>query len=247
MAAINTSRIERALDRHAVAAVQVSGGRDSVAMLYALRPWWDRLRVYHLDTGDRFPELAALMDRIAADVSVEAVRSDAHAVHNALGLPSDLVPVDNEPIGRMVSGKVLALQSRYSCCWQTIMAPMHQRMLQDGVTLIFRGQRATDFSAEPVADGTMIDGVELAFPIHQWTDAQVDAYVDTLGLPMPAFYAEGMRTTPDCMHCTAWMGDGRLPYLRRHHPEVAVTVESRIQFIKAAIQDQLATFEEVTP
>lgn len=245
MAATNAKAVEGALARHERVALQLSGGRDSVAALYAMRPWWGRLTVYHLDTGDEFPEVTALIQAIAQDVPVQIIHSSVHAVHAQHGLPSDLVPADNEPLGRMVAGASLALTSRFTCCWHTIMHPMHQRMLDDGVTLIVRGQRSTDYVKEPAPAGVLVDGVELLFPIHHWTDAEVDGYVAGLGLPMPGFYAEGMRTTPDCMGCTAWLGDGRHAYMRRHHPERAGQVAQRIQIIRRAVEAQLANFDEV--
>lgn len=245
MLMVDTKAIESALSRHQRVALQLSGGRDSVAALYAMHPWWDRLTVYHLDTGDEFPEVTALVQAIAQDVPVEIIRSNVHEVHARIGLPSDLVPADNEPLGRMVGGATLALTSRFTCCWHTIMAPMHQRMLDDGVTLMVRGQRSGDYVREPAPAGLLFDGVELLFPIHRWSDAQVDEYVAGLGLPMPSFYAEGMHTTPDCMACTAWLGDGRHAYMRHHHPERASQVAIQIRTIRRAVEAQLANFNEV--
>lgn len=62
------SAIESALNRHKKVAVEVSGGRDSLACLYLLRPYWNRFWVYWLNSGDSFPEVVQLMERVRARV-----------------------------------------------------------------------------------------------------------------------------------------------------------------------------------
>lgn len=233
--------------QHQRVAFQLSGGRDSVAALYAMRSWWGQMTVYHLDTGDRFPEVAAVVEAISRQVPVLAVKSSAQDFRSAYGDPADVVPVDNEPLGRMVSGNAVGILSRYTCCANVIMAPMHARMRADGITLIVRGQRASDYHREPAPQGVALDGVELLFPIHEWSSSDVDAFVAQQGLPVAPFYREGMSSTPDCMGCTAWLSEGRLAYMRRHHPEAAMAVAAKVQTIRAEVARQLSTFEEVTP
>lgn len=236
------------MQRHERIAFQLSGGRDSVAALYAMSGWWDLMTVYHLDTGDRFPEVASVIDRVQADVPVVVVPSSAQAFRAAHGMPADIVPSDNEPAGTMLSGNPTSLVSRFVCCAHVIMAPMHQRMLADRITLIVRGQRASDYVTAPAPQGVDIGGIELLFPIHDWTDGDVDAFIAANSLPVGDFYANGMSTTPDCMGCTAWLGDGRLSYMTTRHPEQAASVRSRIQQIRAEVARQLQSFDdEVLP
>ena len=52
------------IERHDLIALQLSGGRDSIACLYLLKPYWDRLTVYWLDTGAAFPETVSLMQQV---------------------------------------------------------------------------------------------------------------------------------------------------------------------------------------
>lgn len=229
--------------RHERIAFQLSGGRDSVAALYAMSGWWDQMTVYHLDTGDRFPEVARVIERIQSDVPVTIVQSSAQAFRTAHGMPADIVPADNEPAGQFLSANPVGLVSRFVCCAHVIMVPMHQRMLDDGITLIVRGQRASDYVREPAPQGVDIGGMELLFPIHDWSDQDVDAFIEDQGLPVGDFYAAGMSTTPDCMGCTAWLGDGRLAYMADRFPAQAADVRARIQTIRAEVARQLKTFE----
>ncbi|MCH8180269.1 MAG: phosphoadenosine phosphosulfate reductase family protein [Proteobacteria bacterium] len=239
MATINHRDIAACLARHERVAFQLSGGRDSVAALYAMRNWWPLMTVYHLDTGDQFPELAAVVDRIALDVPVLRVRSDAPAIRAMLGDPSDVVPVDNTPFGRLVSGRDVRIVSRYECCAQVVMLPLHERMTSDGITLIVRGQRHEDYATAPMRSGQRDGQFEVLYPIEEWSAADVDAFIASNQLPVAPFYAEGMKTTPDCMTCTAWWGEGRMGYLRRHHPQTAADVSERMRVIAIEVDRQL--------
>jgi SAM-dependent methyltransferase len=127
-------------------AFQFSGGRDSTAALYVLRERWPQMAVYHLDTGDQFPETRAVVAQVEADllragVVLQRIVSDVKQVRETHGYPVDLVPVDNTDFGRLVSGESLKLTGRYECCARSLMAPMHARMIEDGITLIVRAQR----------------------------------------------------------------------------------------------------------
>lgn len=242
---IDHTQIAAAIDRHDRVAFHLSGGRDSVAALYAMRPYWGRMTVYHLDTGDQFPEVASVIARVQGNgVDLVRIQSSSPDFHRAVGLPSDLVPVDNEAFGRMVSGEKVAITSRYACCASVIMRPIHERMLADGITLIVRGQRRQDFASPPMLSGQSDGGIELLFPIEDWTDDQVDQFIQEGGLPVAPFYAAGMKTTPDCMGCTAWWGDGRLGYMKANHPARHAEVELRIAVISQEICRQFAALTD---
>jgi len=53
---------------HDKMALQFSGGKDSLALAYLLKPYWGRLTFYHLDTGDLLPEIRDLVALFAAKV-----------------------------------------------------------------------------------------------------------------------------------------------------------------------------------
>lgn len=236
---INKSAIEEAVSRHEKIAFQFSGGRDSVAALYVMRPWWSCLTAYFLDSGDPFPETLAIVDRVSSELPITVVRSDVKRYHAEVAWPADVVPVDNTPIGQLVSGRAQTLTSRYQCCWDNKMRPLHQRMLDDGITLIVRGQREEDYARAPARSGDVDGGIELLFPIESWSTAEVNAYCRDNDLPMAPWYAEGASHGSDCMHCSAWLDDGRMPYLKKHHPQVYRAVRKRLGVIRAEIERQL--------
>ena len=68
------------LDRHGRGALQFSGGKDSLALVYLLRPQWDRLTLYHVDTGDLLPEVREIVDTVEAMVpDFRRIETDAKA------------------------------------------------------------------------------------------------------------------------------------------------------------------------
>lgn len=244
--------LEDAFRRHRRIAFQYSGGRDSTAALYLLRPYWDRMQVYFLDTGEAYPETLAVLEQVERDMGkpIERIHGDVARVRIEHGLATDVLPVDNTELGRMVSGRNVRLISRYECCARSLMAPMHARMLADGITLIVRGQRDEDYATPPLRSGAVENGIESLYPVQDWTTAQVDAYLKDNGLPVAAFYAAGMPHGSDCMGCTAWWGEGRAAYLRKNHPAAHERYVQRMHVIRRAIDRQLGTlenFEEAQP
>lgn len=233
-----------ALERHEHVAYQLSGGRDSIAALFAMRAFWNRLTVYHLDTGDQFPETRAVVDAVSRLVPVTRVVSSSKQYHDQVGLPSDVVPVDNLPFGRMVSGNPIKIVSRYDCCGAVLMLPLYQRMVSDNITLIVRGQRDGDYTRAPIRSGQSDGTFEVLFPIQHWTDLDVDSFIRELKLPVGGFYEAGMSTTPDCMGCTAWWGEGRLGYLRDRYPAKHAEVVDKIALIRNEIDRQYNTIAQ---
>lgn len=235
------------LNRHdGHVAFQFSGGRDSTAALYLLRPHWGRIScVYHVDTGDQFPETRAVVDRVRADlkaaqVRFEVIHTDVAAQRDQWGYPSDLVPVDNTAIGTMVSGREMRLRGRYDCCAAALMNPLHARVLADEMTLLVRGQRDEEYAAPPMRSGDRADGIEVLYPIQSWTGEEVSSYLADAGLPVAPFYALGVKRAPECMGCTAWWDEGRAAYMREHHPAEHMVLVHRLHDIRAEINRQAA-------
>jgi 3'-phosphoadenosine 5'-phosphosulfate sulfotransferase (PAPS reductase)/FAD synthetase/ubiquinone/menaquinone biosynthesis C-methylase UbiE len=238
-----TDPVDSAFSRHENIAFQFSGGRDSTAALYLLRPYWDRMTVYHLDTGDQFPETQAVVNAVSQHVGVVRITSDVHRIREEHGMPSDVVPVDNTPVGQMVSGREVRLQSRYDCCWRSLMSPMHERMRSDGITLIVRGQRDDEYANPPKRSGGTGDGFEVLYPIQSWSAGEVNAFLQDNALPVAPFYERGARRAPECMGCTAWWDEGRADYLRVFHPAAFDSYEKRMRVIRIEVDRQLAMLE----
>lgn len=245
MQELDFSAIDAAFARHERIAFHFSGGRDSTAALYAMRPYWGRMKIYHIDTGDQFPETVRVVNAVEKDVGhIERLYSDVHAVRREFGFASDVVPVDNQAgLGTAMSGRVIKIIPRYECCARTLMLPMHQRMLNDGVTLIVRGQRDAEFSAPLTRSGFTDGQVELLFPIQHWSNSDVMAFIKVNQLPLAPYYDAGMKQAPECMRCTAWWGEGRMRYLRENHPEQHAQASQLMRAIKGEIDRQYETME----
>lgn len=231
------------LPRHNRIALQLSGGRDSLACLYLLRPWWHLLTVYWCNTGDAFPETVEIMDFVRQEVPyfVE-IDGKQPGIVAQYGIPSDIVPASHTPIGLAGSGKQGPLiQDRYSCCFRVFMHPMAERMIADGVTLVIRGQRADDKLKAPIRSGHVENGIEYLFPIEDWDAQQVMTYLREQGAPIPRFYLT-LDGAPDCMTCSAYWEHGVSAYLKQHHPSAHVEVQARLDFIKEAVADSIANF-----
>jgi phosphoadenosine phosphosulfate reductase len=230
------------IDSHERIALQVSGGRDSIACLFLMRPYWDRVTVYWLDTGAAYPETESVMEQIRAMVpNFVRVQGQQPEVIEQFGLPTDILPVSATPMG--VSNGGIPMQDRYSCCLRSIMLPLHQRMIEDGITLIIRGQKNADRLKSIVRSGETHDGIEYLFPIEEWDTKRVMAYLIEQGAPIPRFY-EMLNGTPDCMTCSAYWEEGASAYLKRYHYPQYQETQRRLDIIREAIGTHIAAFNQ---
>lgn len=231
--------------RHSKIALQFSGGRDSLACLYLLKPYWDRLTVYWCNTGAAYPETLALIAEVRAMVPHFAeIHGGQPAVIEQFGLPSDMVPVSATPVGLAVNatGTVL-MQDRYSCCIRSMNAPTHARMIEDGITLVIRGQKNADRLKAPMRSGHIEDGIEYLFPIEDWDTKQVMGYLEEQGASIPRFY-EMMSNAPDCMTCSAYWEEGAGAYLKRYHHIEFKEYQRRLDIIAQAVGGHIAAFNQ---
>lgn len=236
--------LQHVIDRHKNIALQLSGGRDSIACLYLMRPYWDRLTVYWCDTGAAYPETVALMQKIRDAVpSFAVIEGQQPQVIAQHGIPTDILPASATPMGVNGSGKGALMQDRYTCCLRSIMLPLHQRMLDDGITLIIRGQKTADRLKSIVRSGETHDGIEYLFPIEDWDTAQVMAYLTEHGAPIPRFY-QMLNSAPDCMTCSAYWEEGAAGYLKRYHHGQYLANQTRLSIINAAVGEHIAAFNK---
>ncbi len=230
------------IDRHHKIALQLSGGKDSLACLWLMKPYWDRLTVYWCNTGDAFPETIAVMEQIRAMVPhfVE-IAGNQPAVIAQFGIPTDILPASATPMG--VANGGVPMQDRYSCCLRSFMLPMHQRMLEDGITLIIRGQKNADALKGPLRSGDVDGGIEYLFPIEDWSARQVMDYLRQENAPIPRFY-EVLDEAPDCMTCSAWWEKGAAKYLKRYHGGAYQEVQARLETIRVVVDGSIAHFND---
>lgn len=226
------------LARHAGRiALQLSGGKDSLATALVMRPLWPQLTLYWLDSGSAFPEVRESVDAIEAlGARVVRVQADQPGCVRRHGFPADVVPVSHTPLGIMARhSDDHPIQSRYDCCARVLWQPMSDRMRADDITLIIRGEKGADRLRGPLRNGSVADGIEYLFPIEDWTDADVMRYLAEQGVPIPRFYGL-MHSSPDCMDCSAWWEENRAAYLREYHPEAHARYLDRLVYIGEAVQ-----------
>ena|SRR4249920_277111 len=228
--------------RHRKVALSLSGGKDSLACLYLLRPFWERLTVYWLNSGDAFPETHEMMARIRAMVpSFKELQGRQPEVIAKDGWPSDIVPYRYTTFSNAAHGPTpFKVQHRYECCVRSMMLPMYEQMMADGATCIIRGKRHDEDDKTGLMSGYVdLNGIELQFPIFDWTSAQVHEYLKAQGVELPMFYKYGGDHSVDCMHCTAYWEDGHGPYLKAEHPVLFEEWNRRMKLITGAVNEAL--------
>jgi 3'-phosphoadenosine 5'-phosphosulfate sulfotransferase (PAPS reductase)/FAD synthetase len=220
-------------------ALHFSGGKDSLACLYMYRHRWKDMYVVWANTGSLYPEMQAYMDKWKAILPhfVE-VKTDQPKQIAENGWPVDVLPVNNMPLGRVISGSDGPLMQPYtSCCATNIWFPLHEATLKLGVTEVIKGQRVEDGFKSLARNGTEFQGLTYIMPIEDWTTDEVFAYLNMMEVELPPGYTDGEKTGRDCWDCTAFLADNQrrianLPEDRKNE------IKRRLGIIKKSIDDQ---------
>lgn len=222
------------MKNHDCVVLEFSGGRDSLAVLQLLQPWPDNLHVVHLDTCDAPPETERLVRGMAARFGdkFHIVRSSSYAVRAEYGHPSPVVMSD-----KPFFAEAPLMQTQFECCLRTIMVPLHQYVLGLGATMIIRGQRGSDCHKNPAEHLSVNDGIVIAYPVNDKTDAEIDAICGDL---LPSFY-EFTKDAPDCMTCTGYWGRGYQEWLRSVDKKLADDRKERVSALIASLVPILRT------
>jgi phosphoadenosine phosphosulfate reductase len=228
------------LDRHTKIALSYSGGKDSRACVQMFKDRLDAITIYHLDTGDLLPEMRASVAEIETSAPhFVRVSTDVSGWIAANGLPTDLLPFGNHPVGYQLGHAVAPLVSRYDCCYANLMWPLFERVMNDGCTLLIRGTKRVDMPRLPAENGQVIGGVELYYPLQDWSNEQVFAYLALQGVKLPRVY-DYVVNSPECARCSAWWGEGRSAYLKKYHPALWLEYDARLQVVIDAVAPSLA-------
>lgn len=232
--------IAEAMAVHYRPVLKFSGGKDSLACLHLLRPWWDRITVLWANAGDPYPQTIEQMERVRQLVPhfVEVAGPGyirTHATEQTY--PADMVPWGATAFGRACTPAAprFKLHSTLECCAANVWRPMQNKLWELGADLVIRGERESEAHRPPIVNG-MVDqqngGMQL-IPIRSWSKGEVFAYLRSEGVEIPRQYAYGMGSL-DCMHCTGHLFEagGKLSYLTDHHPQVAIEYERRLRLIQ---------------
>jgi 3'-phosphoadenosine 5'-phosphosulfate sulfotransferase (PAPS reductase)/FAD synthetase len=218
--------------------LQYSGGKDSLACLYLLRPRWHEITVAWVNTGAAFPETLTHMERVRKMVPHFHEIKSRQTIETE-GYPADVLPVSDTVLGRLTNEQTgPRFQSRHFCCAAAIWRPMASAMVELGAKVIIRGQKNADqLRSVLLVSGTVINGIEYQFPLQDWTDADVYRYLREQGVSLPPNY-EHMHTGLDCMNCTAYLREnvGKFDYMRKVHPIMNRQVQGIIAELNIAIQ-----------
>lgn len=244
-----TGDLANIMARHEKIVLMLSGGKDSMACLFLLRPWWDKITVLFVNTGDAFPEMLDFMRGIRAMVPrFYEVIGDVRGYIEKFGLPSDIVPVNYSHIGQSVTrARKTKINAYLQCCSDNMWLPAQEALKELGATLVIRGQKKSDNHSSPIASGHVENGVEYLFPIEDWTDAAVFAFLaEQPDFKKPEFY-DIKHSSLDCMSCTAYCADqkDKFQYMHKRHPRRYEQVLQNLTAIKAAIEAEAGSMNEI--
>lgn len=234
--------MENTIQKHDKIVLMFSGGKDSLACLFLLKKYWDKINVMWVNTGAAFPEIIQLMDKIKEMVPhFTEVTSHQSSYIEAFGYPSDVVPINHTTVGELFTGKKKNKISIYlDCCAANISFPLRDAAALYGATLIIRGQKSCDGHKAPIVSNQVVGGIQYLFPIQDWSNEDVFAYLRMQDFPLPEFYSL-KATSLDCWNCTAYCADhaDKLQYMKKHHPKLAVKLLANLAMVKRVIAAEL--------
>lgn len=174
-------------------AVAWTGGKDSTALLALWRALLDHaglgpLRAITVDTGVKFPEVIDFRTELARRWGVEL-----HVARPSVD--SATYPVARDPL---------------ECCRTMKVEPLMRAVEETGTRVLLSGIRRDEHPeregreyVEPRAD----PGHLLVNPLLDWTETDIWAFHDLLGIPHCSLYAMGYRSL-GCVPCTAFSSVG---------------------------------------
>lgn len=226
-------------------ALHYSGGKDSRAVLHLYRDQLESVLVVWLNTGAAYPQVEREMQEMARKVPhFLVVRSNQPKQLEQNGFPSDVTPMAHTPLGQLITGGKVKIQSVFGCCNENIWQPMHEAMRMLSIKRIIRGQRDTEgYRNRAFKHGAVIDGIECVAPLQDWTEQQVLDYLRENDVSIPDYYKTEM-TGRDCWSCTAYLKHNATRIANLPTPQKA-EMHRRLRIIKQAIEAETSSLTQI--
>jgi phosphoadenosine phosphosulfate reductase len=224
--------MENFLARHEKKALLLSAGKDSAACLKLLRPFLDQIVVVWVNPGNPYPETLEYMEGIRASVPmfVELSGNQPQFIKQ-FGYPVDLVPVS-------LPRESVQVVPFIACCRENLWKPPLEFFKKEGITGVIRGQKTIDDGRGQIMSGMVVDGLEYYHPVEHWSDEDVYRF---LGDDVPPSYKRGIKTSLDCVNCTAYSRHNkeRIADLALTDPSAYAEVQIVHNFVRAKAQEYL--------
>lgn len=242
------------LGEHKSAILQFSGGKDSLAALYLARPYLDRITVMFADTGGTYPHVLDFVHETCETLGAHLVivKPDVNVMDytDRHGLPSDMVPAwSTLEMAQFLKEKPKQLlQPTMQCCYQMLLWPMYNAVVESGVKLVIRGAKKADKRVGVSPGHIDQNGIEYTSPIWEWTDADVFAYLKGEGAKLASHYDE-VNDSLDCWLCTGHLpySDSALKhkYTKDHYPHLWPVVSERLHRMSLSVKEEQAKVDAV--
>jgi phosphoadenosine phosphosulfate reductase len=232
------------IDRHERIVLLFSAGKDSAACLKLLRPHLAHVLVTWVNPGHPYPETVEYMSAIQRSVPhFQMVLGGQREFVARHGHPADLVPFEATPNGRIAHRSTAPMLVPLEvCCRHNLWEPCQRAVREYAATGCIRGDKEADQLRTEIRSGDVHDGVEYFFPLAAWSDEEVFAY---LGEDTPPSYRRGLRTSLDCINCTAYIAEnpGRLADLHEHYPDAWAEVQPIVHWMRDITREHLTALE----
>jgi 3'-phosphoadenosine 5'-phosphosulfate sulfotransferase (PAPS reductase)/FAD synthetase len=121
------------------------------------------------------------------------------------GLPVNVLPYENA-----VGLAQPKMQFWANCCATLRFLPINELLVTDGATAFLHGQRASDNAPSQKhhqsIGSSLAATVEIAGPLWEWADADVDSHIGRHDLKLPVQYHGTKGSSLECAVCPAFHG-----------------------------------------
>jgi 3'-phosphoadenosine 5'-phosphosulfate sulfotransferase (PAPS reductase)/FAD synthetase len=242
---ISQAEITAILAKHSRVLVSFSGGKDSLALTHLLEPYKDRFDLVWANTGAMFPHMEEFIRRYGERFKLVELKSNQAERFRIAGLPSDVVPIFNTPLGmqHIKGNRRVVINDWITCCSTLISKPVIDYAKETGATLIIHGQRSSDMGGWSRAGNA--EGVELMGLIYDWTTNEVISYIERNGIQLPEQYShaakgvDGPLDSLECWNCTAGLTSAKINYMRARYPNLLEQLKPMVRDVYGSILDEI--------